>query len=117
MNYSSLVPDFNKKETKQINLFDAEEPIFNGPEYKPSIDNERLKNQIDRIFEFMQDKKWRTLQEIQNETGDPQASISAQLRHLRKKRFGNHTVNKRRVSGKEKIGLFEYQLIPNGESR
>lgn len=29
-------------------------------------------------------------------TGDPEASISAQLRHLRKHRFGGHDVQKRR---------------------
>ncbi|KKL56177.1 hypothetical protein LCGC14_2247980, partial [marine sediment metagenome] len=36
-----------------------------------------------------------TLCEIEDLTGDPPASISAQLRHLRKERFGAHTVERR----------------------
>jgi hypothetical protein len=60
----------------------------------------------------MKDGKWRSLQEIEIETNDGQASISAQLRHLRKDKFGSHTVSKQR-RGAEKSGLFEYQLIVN----
>ena len=93
----------------QSNLF---EPHFNGPDYIPKSDFERLSGQICRIYHLMKDGKWRTLTDIQNETKDPQASISAQLRHLRKERFGSHTINKQRV-GDEKQGLFEYQLIIN----
>jgi len=40
--------------------------------------------------------------------GDSSNSITAQFRHLRKDRFGAHTVNRRYISD----GLFEYQLIP-----
>jgi len=85
---------------------------FNGPDYNPLLDKERLSKQIGRIFTFMKDQEWKTLSEIAISTNDPEASISAQLRHLRKKRFGNHTVNKRR-RGNPKQGLFEYQLIVN----
>lgn len=87
---------------------------FNGPDYVPEFDQERLTGQIERIYKLMIDGKWRTLEEIQNKTGDPQASISAQLRHLRKERFGNHTVKKRR-RGEPKNGLFEYQLLKTTE--
>ncbi|HUT00300.1 MAG TPA: hypothetical protein VMY59_08295 [Candidatus Thermoplasmatota archaeon] len=89
------------------------EPHFNGPEYNPELDFDRLTGQMCRIYHLMKDGKWRTLTEIQKETGDPQASISAQLRHLRKQRFGLHTINRRRVEGRELQGLFEYQLIIN----
>lgn len=85
---------------------------FNGSDYKPALDQRRLTNQHDRIWKVMKDKKWRTLSEISTITLDPEASISAQLRHLRKDRFGANTINKRR-RGKESNGLFEYQLIPN----
>jgi hypothetical protein len=57
----------------------------------------------------MRDARWRTLEEIAQMTGDPAASISAQLRHLRKPRFGGYTVN-RRVRGDRARGLFEYQV-------
>lgn len=83
---------------------------FNGSDYEPEDDDKRLSGQINRIFNLMKDGVWRTLEEIEKTTDDPQASISAQLRHLRKQRFGEHTVNKQR-RGDRKNGLFEYQLI------
>ena len=82
---------------------------FNGSDYNPTFDNARLTGQIKRIYALMIDGKWRTLAEIETATGDGQASISAQLRHLRKDRFGKHTVNKR-SRGERENGLFEYQL-------
>jgi hypothetical protein len=89
------------------------EPVrFDGPEYTPEFDKERLTGQCKRIFDLMADQDWRTLAEIETATGDPAASISAQLRHLRKERFGAHTVN-RRARGEREHGLFEYQVIQN----
>jgi hypothetical protein len=88
-------------------LSTSEQLRFNGPDYIPERDNARLTGQIHRVFECMSDGKWRTLREIANVTGDPEASISAQLRHLRKRRFGNHQVFKRYIAN----GLYEYQLI------
>lgn len=58
----------------------------------------------------MMDHAWRTLDEISSLTGDPPASISAQLRHLRKERFGSHIVEKRR-RGERETGLFEYRVF------
>lgn len=82
---------------------------FDGPDYDKAKDNARLSGQILRIFELMKDGRWRTLSEIEAETGDPAASVSAQLRHLRKPRFGSHTVEKR-SRGERERGLFEYKL-------
>jgi hypothetical protein len=82
---------------------------YEGP-VDPKIDFDRLQGQTRRIFNLMSDGNFRTLQEIEEITGDPQSSISCQLRHLRKLRFGGHTVNKqRRFIDK---GVWEYQLIP-----
>ena len=81
---------------------------FEGPDLSAS-DCERLEGQIRRIFDLMKDGFWRTLSEIEQETGDPQASVSAQLRHLRKIHWGCHTVNKRRRT--QEGGTWEYQLI------
>lgn len=89
--------------------FDAP-PRFNGADYVPSRDNARLTGQIARIFAAMKDGGWRTLREIALATEDPEASISARLRHLRKERFGGHEVNKRH-RGEPANGLYEYQLI------
>jgi hypothetical protein len=82
---------------------------FNGPDYNAEIDNPRLVKQLKRIYDVMKDGQWRTLHEIHSLTLDPEASISAQLRHLRKERFGAYIINRRRKS--DSIGLYEYQLI------
>ena len=87
---------------------------FNGSDYSPAHDDIRLTGQIARVFHCMKDGKWRTLDEIAGETGDPHASVSAQLRHLRKERFGGHLVEKQ-PRGDRKRGLFEYRLIVNRE--
>jgi hypothetical protein len=90
-----------------------QEPLrFNGPAYDSELDRKRLTGQILRIFNLMKDAEWRTLFEIEFLTADPPASVSAQLRHLRKKRFGSHTVE-RRPRGDRKNGLYEYRLIVN----
>ena len=82
-------------------------PHFNGSDYDTQRDQKRLTGQILRVFNLMKDGKYRTLREISNITKDPEASISAQLRHLRKERFGGYTVDKENVVG----GLFIYKLI------
>lgn len=94
----------------------SEPPGFNGPYYDPKEDDERLTRQHDRIKRVMIDGAWRTLAEIEKLTGDPPASISAQLRHLRKKRFGSWNVEVR-TKGSREDGLYEYRLLPPaGES-
>lgn len=82
---------------------------FNGPDYVPEFDYARLTGQIKSIYLVMIDHRWRTLREIEDVTGYPQASISAQLRHLRKPRFGGHQLMKRR-RGAVGAGHWEYSL-------
>ena len=84
---------------------------FDGADYVRKRDDPRLKSQLQRVFEFMRDGKWHTLGEAAAATGDPEASVSAQLRHLRKPRFGGHTVERRYV----RDGLYEYKLVINEE--
>jgi hypothetical protein len=60
---------------------------------------------------------WLTLTEIAEPTAFGEASISAQLRHLRKARHGRYRVEKRRrlLSESEAgraTGLWEYQVLP-----
>lgn len=85
---------------------------FDGPAYRPEHDRDRLTGQLKRIVDVTKDGEWRTLEEIAEATHDPEASISAQLRHLRKPRFGSHTVLKRR-RGDPKSGTWEMKLILN----
>ncbi len=82
-------------------------PRFNGADYRPERDDARLTGQLQDIFRLMADGQWRTLARIEKATGHPPASISAQLRHMRKKVWGGHTVNRRYDGG----GLYSYQLI------
>jgi hypothetical protein len=83
---------------------------FNGEAYNQLLDHARLTKQHERIKSAMLDERWRTLDEIAQITGDPAASISAQLRHLRKPRFGSHVVEKRR-RGDPSLGLYEYRVL------
>jgi hypothetical protein len=84
---------------------------FDGPEYKARYDRERLKDQQARIRWLMADGAWRTIREISAATGDPEASVSAQLRHLRKNRFGSFVVD-REPCGDRRRGLFAYRVLP-----
>lgn len=83
---------------------------FDGPDYEPAFDKARLTGQIKRVYGYMSDGRWRTLTEIADATGDPEASVSAQLRHLRKQKFGSHTVEKQ-PRGDRAAGLWEYRLV------
>lgn len=79
---------------------------FNGADYDHARDAGRLSVQMDRVFACIQDGKARTLRQIADATGDPEASVSAQLRHLRKARFGGFTINKEHQGR----GLYLYRL-------
>lgn len=89
---------------------------FDGADYRPERDNVRLTGQIKRVYGVMESGRWLTLNQIQKAIRgkygreDPVASISAQLRHLRKPRFGSHTVRRRHIEG----GLYEYRLEGDG---
>lgn len=93
----------------QPTLFDSPQPRFRGSDYEPLVDGPRLIRQHERIRDLMLDGTWRTLAEIAAATGDHEASVSAQLRHLRKPSFGGHVVSKRR-RGLVSRGLWEYQV-------
>jgi len=88
--------------------------LFDGAEYTPSHDDFRLTGQLARVFDVMADYRWRTLDEVAQAAHAPPASVSAQLRHLRKAKHGGHTVNKRH-RGPANVGLYEYQLLVNLE--
>ena len=82
-------------------------PHFEGPrEEDEQARKRRLTGQILDVFECMKDGQARTLNEIKHETGHPPASISAQLRHLRKLRFGGFVVEKEHVGD----GLYVYWI-------
>lgn len=100
-------------------------PATYGPAYDLEIDGKRLNTQLGTLASFMEFTRqcgmWVSLAEIEKETGIPQASASAQLRHLRKPEFGSNIVEKRRrdwnldPSGTpRKGGTWEYRVTPEG---
>jgi hypothetical protein len=82
-----------------------------GPAYDERLDGHRLADQHKRIRNYMLEQSklgvWLSLEDIEIALDYPQASISAQLRHLRKERFGSYIVNKKRIGGH-----WEYQVLP-----
>ena len=84
---------------------------FDGPDYDPKRDSVRLAGQLFMVWEVMNDGRWRTVEEISRCTGGPPTSISAQLRNLRKPRYGAYLVERRRVT---ESGLYEYRVGEKG---
>lgn len=84
-------------------------PDFDGVTYNRALDHARLGKQLGRVARLMGDGRWHTLAEIEGVTRDPQASISARLRDLRKKKFGGHAVNRERLL--DGGGQFRYRLV------
>lgn len=82
-------------------------PHFDGADVTHD-DQPRLGAQLERILSIISDGQWRTLSLISEQAQAPEASVSAQLRNLRKARFGGHNVERRHMGG----GLFEYRLNP-----
>jgi hypothetical protein len=64
--------------------------------------------QIDRLLCALRGAGWLSLLDLHSMTSDPIASISANLRNLRKPEHGSHTINRRRRAGS--FNLFEYHL-------
>lgn len=86
-------------------------PAFDGDTFVPERDQKRLTLQHCRVLALMRDGQWRSLGEIRAVTGDPEASVSARLRDLRKPKFGGHTVNRKFICK----GLWVYQVIARPE--
>jgi len=83
---------------------------FKGSNYVAKFDHRRLSGQIIKIQNLMADSVFRTLREIEEATGVPQASASALLRASKKECNGAYTLEKRH-RGDRTDGLWEYQLI------
>jgi hypothetical protein len=81
---------------------------FDGETYERARDRERLTHQLVRVRTLMSDGEWRSLAEISESLGDPESSVSARLRDLRKPKFGALRVERRYVAD----GLWEYRVLP-----
>jgi DUF971 family protein len=85
----------------------AEIPQRDGITYCHERDGIRLHKQHKRVLEVMEDGKEHTLAELALRTRDPEASVSARLRDLRKARFGSYDIQRRYVER----GLYAYRLV------
>ena len=100
-----------------------------GPAFDAKLDGKSLAKQHERIRDYMlglhPTDRWRTLREIAAALNYPEASVSAQLRHLRKPKFGSYDVEKRRRVPARGVGLFdsmssrlwEYRLSINTQTK
>ncbi len=81
---------------------------FDGADYLPPRDDPRLTSQIERVKALMLDNRWRSIRQIAIATGDPENSVSAQLRHLRKEKHGSYRVERKHIGN----GLYHYRVLP-----
>lgn len=66
--------------------------------------------QLQIVWDLMVDGEWRSLAQIAEVVGEPEASVSARLRDFRKPRCGAHNVFRRLLS----TGMYEYRVVPAG---
>ena len=81
------------------------------PSCQTEQDFVRLSNQLGRVYNFMKDSKWYTIEEVNSYAGGTPSCTSAHMRSLRKKKYGSHTVEREYWGN----GLYKYRLIPNDE--
>lgn len=94
----------------QLELLKWTPPVIlgdrDGASFDRKRDGARLNKQAQDVFNVMADGKWHDLEQISLLTDHPEASVSARLRDLRKKKFGGFTIEKQN-HGK---GLWTYRM-------
>ena len=84
-------------------------PGFDGSSFDFALDGKRLASQLERVKSLMMTGRWFTLAELHRAIGGSEAGISARVRDLRKTKFGNYSIERRRVT--ETSGQWEYRMI------
>jgi hypothetical protein len=104
----------------QLDLLSYRPPLpnihFHGATISIPFDLERLNAQMQRVHGLMVDGKWRSLREISDATGDPEASVSARLRDYRSNEYLAQffTMISERVPGFERRGYWRYRVQMRG---
>lgn len=80
-----------------------------GDTYVAEFDYDRLNAQARRVYDTLSAGGWMSLAEISRATDDPEASVSARLRDLRKPEYGALDVDRRRRDDPSD-GTWEYRL-------
>ncbi len=76
-----------------------EGPHFDGATYDPEFDFSRLNGQLERVWRYMSDGRWHTIEEIAGAVNATPQATSARIRDLRKKKFGSYRVDRSRNEG------------------
>ncbi len=86
---------------------------FGGATYDPELDHDRLSTQLVKVRDYLwsYSPNWFTLRELSLQLNEPEASVSARLRDLRKDKFGGHEIEARRQPRSGKRGTWEYRLL------
>jgi len=79
---------------------------FSGAGVETVEDKIRLGKQIDRVLAYINGGEWMSLQQIAIGINAPHASVSAQLRNLRKAEHGSYIIERKN----EGDGYFLYRL-------
>ena len=80
--------------------------LFDGITINDERDNGRLAQQLHSVRKLALQLSWFTLKEMADNTGHPEASVSARLRDLRKAKFGGYNVERKYVER----GLWVYKV-------
>lgn len=97
----------------QPDLFSQPVPRFDSGIELTKADHVRLGAQIKRVLAVLQEGGWWSVPEIKTRIWskygieDPETSISAQIRNLKKERHGEHTVERR----SEGRGFYRFRLV------
>src|ERR1700722_16927130 len=92
---------------------------FGGAAYEPKLDRARLSLQIERVRLYLLPGEWKTLHEMKAALEAmyapahfPEASLSAQLRNLRKEPYRLRIARRRRDGAHGAgAGIWEYALL------
>jgi len=68
---------------------------FSGAGVETVDDNIRLGKQIDKVLSFIKNGEWFSLSQISEAINAPHASVSAQLRNLRKREHGSYIIERK----------------------
>ena len=84
--------------------------IFDGAAFDAQLDSERLTGQLLAVRDYLsqiEGGRFATVDEIASALGFPECSVSAQVRNLRKPRYGGYKVESKRLT---ENGLFGYRF-------
>jgi len=105
-----------RRAMSQEQLSDAAENSPTGPQdgmFRPGRTQRETLLMVLRLAAGYE--QWVTLAELAGETKFPPASISAQLRHLRKQEYGGWAIEKRRREWVKEELVWEYRLAEGKE--